>query len=230
MNDYLKFPQVDASFYWGDSYDKKEQFISYWHQINEVLTLEPHKLLEVGVGQGFVSRYLIEKGIEVTTIDIDERLNPDYVGSVTCMPFADNYFEAVLCCEVLEHLPFEELRSALSEISRVTSKHAIISLPDSSYYFGVCLQLFLFGEFRKLISLPWGGLRDRAKTLLSRKQKRAGLEGVHYWEIGKAGLSLHRLICVFDSAGFSLKKNYRVFENPYHRFFILEKSDLGFYY
>src|SRR3989338_5401274 len=40
------------------SYDSKRRFVSYWHQIREVISCDPLQVLEIGVGSGFVSRYL----------------------------------------------------------------------------------------------------------------------------------------------------------------------------
>jgi len=48
-------------------------------------------------------------------------------------------------------------------------------------------------------------------------------DGQHYWEIGKAGYSLNKIINEIQKTGFKVEKTYRIFENPYHRFFILKK-------
>jgi len=103
--------QVDPGHYFNKSYDTKERFISYWHQINEIMELNPKKVLEIGVGNGFVSKYLKERGVNVITLDIDERLKPDAVGSVLDIPFSESSFDVVTCYEVLEHLPYENYSS-----------------------------------------------------------------------------------------------------------------------
>ena len=54
--------QVEPNHYFDKSYDTKERFISYWHQVNEIVRLEPDSVLEIGIGSGFVSKYLKEKG------------------------------------------------------------------------------------------------------------------------------------------------------------------------
>ena len=54
-------------------------------------------MLEIGIGNGFVSKYLKERKIKVTTVDIDERLNPDIAGSVLELPFAKGSFDVVAC-------------------------------------------------------------------------------------------------------------------------------------
>ncbi len=73
--------QVEAAHY-NLKYDSKERFCSYWHQINEITKLKPEKVLEVGIGNGFVSDYLKKRNFNVTTVDIDKDLKPDIVGSV----------------------------------------------------------------------------------------------------------------------------------------------------
>jgi hypothetical protein len=49
--------------------------------------------------------------------------------------------------------------------------------------------------------------------------------GEHYWEIGKAGypLSISKNIKDIQRSGFKIERTYRIFEHPYHRFFILKK-------
>jgi len=204
-------PQVESNHYFNKSYDTKERFISYWHQINEIIKLNPKTVLEIGVGNGFVSKYLKERKVNVLTLDIDKRLNPDVVGSVLNMPFSDELFDVVACYEVLEHLPFENFSEALSEIFRVSKSYAILSLPDASRVYRVYLQIPKIGIFKRLIPLP------RLKNPIHK------FDGEHYWEIGKAGYPLSKIIKEIQTAGFRVEKTYRVFENPYHRFFILKR-------
>jgi len=47
------------------------------------------------------------------------------------------------------------------------------------------------------------------------------------WEIGKAGYPLQKVMREMQIAGFEIneiKKTYRVFEIPWHRFFVLSKD------
>ncbi len=69
-------PQVEKEAYFSREYDTKARFCSYWHQIDEVLKLNPDRILEIGLGNGFVSEYLRSRDVHLVTIDSDSRLRP----------------------------------------------------------------------------------------------------------------------------------------------------------
>lgn len=198
--------------YYQYDYDTKARFASYWHQINEILKLDYSYTLEIGIGNRFVSKYLKQAGAPVITLDICRNLKPDCVGSVTDMPFADNEFDTCLCCEVLEHLPFDFLQYSLREIHRVTKNGAIISLPDASWYLGLSFKTPIQIQ-PYMVSLPKFFHRQHI------------FNGQHYWEIGKSNFALNKIIRIMNGCGFKIKKTYRVFENPYHRFFYYKNYD-----
>ena len=204
--------EVELSHY-GRKYDSKRRFLSYWHQIDEAFALNPASMLEIGIGNGFVAKYLRDHGLLVTTLDIDERLGPDVVGSVTKLPFEDRHFELVMACEILEHIPYEKAKEGLREIRRVSSRWAIISLPDATRTARIEFPIPKFWKVRKLFIIP---------KLFPAEHKIT--EHGHYWEIGKKGFLLDKVSADIEEAGFIIKKTYRVFENPYHRFFVLEKK------
>jgi len=68
------------------------------------------------------------------------------------------------------------------------------------------------GVFKKLIEFPWF------------KAPRHTFDGEHYWEIGKYGYPLSRIISDIKKMGFDIEKTFRVFEYPYHRFFKLKRA------
>lgn len=202
--------QVESDHYYKN-YDTKERFCSYWHQIEEIVSHSPKTILEIGVGNGFVSSYLKQRGFSIVTSDIDKKLNPSVAASVLDIPFSDETFEIVACYEVLEHLPYKYFRKALAETFRISSSRVLLSLPDANRVYRVCIQIPKLGLFKKLIQIP------RFKKVVNY------FDGQHYWEIGKAGYSLNTIINVLSKVGFKIEKTYRVFEIPYHRFFVLKK-------
>ncbi len=202
--------QVDSSHYRARSYDIKGRFASYWHQCDEILKLEPRSVLEVGKGTGFVCAYLSLKGLNITTVDIDPELAPDIVGSVLEIPCADESCDVVACCQVLEHLPYDKFRPALGELARVSRRYVVLSLPDYGRAWPFCVYIPKYGAVKWLWQVP-----------LIRPPEHK-FDGEHHWEIGKRGYPLARILADIKSVKLKMLKTYRVFEFPYHRFFVLE--------
>ena len=189
-------------------YDYKERWMSYWHQIDEILKLQPKTVLEIGIGNKMVSDYLKKQGIEVKKLDINKDLKPDFTASVLNMPLANDSFNVILCAEVLEHLPFEDFKKALLELKRVSKKYIILSLP----HFGPPIKINFKIPFIKEIKIAF-------KISYYPKHKSSG---VHYWEIGKKGYSPRKIKNIIKKY-FKIKKEFIPFENQYHHFYILKK-------
>lgn len=202
--------------YFSSQYCHPARMASYGYQIKETLNCKPKKLLEIGIGNGIVSRILRESGLLVTTLDYDEKLDPDVIASVTDMPLDDGSFDVVLCCEVLEHIPYSEFEKALREICRVTRKHLIITLPDKDRFYSIAARLPLMSRVRRLcVECPF---------LMPKEHK---YDGEHYWEIGKKGYSLGRICKSINNSGFNIISTYRMREIPWHRMFVAHKSQTG---
>ncbi|MFQ6049626.1 MAG: class I SAM-dependent methyltransferase [Candidatus Paceibacterales bacterium] len=190
-------------------YDSKSRWISYWHQINEVLNLESKNILEIGVGNKTVSDCLKNQGIEVVTLDIDEKLNPDVIGNALEIPFPDNTFDVILCAEVLEHLPFEKFERGLRELKRVSKKYVLLSLPHFGHSIKLSFKIPLIKEKKFAIRMPF--------------PIKHHFNGKHYWEIGKRGYPLTKIRHIIKKY-FIIKKDFIPFENQYHHFFVLAKG------
>ena len=205
-------PHVSPDHYIDQLYDSKERFISYWHQINEIISFEPEKILEIGVGNGFTSKYLKDRNLNVITFDVEDELSPDVVGSVLKLPFDSESFDVVACYEVLEHLLYSEFPKAMKEIHRVSRKYAVLSLPDVTTVYRINIELPKIRPIKRLVNHPFHRPAQHA------------FDGEHYWEIGKTGYPLERIELDIRQAGLNIIKTYRVFEFYYHRFFVLEKA------
>ena len=139
--------QPEPDHYWTREYNTKERTCSFWHQVDEVLSLGARDALEVGPGSGIVTEWLRRAGVQVTTLDMEARLAPDLVGSVTDIPAEDGSFDAVLCGQVLEHLRFEDAERALRELARVARIGAVVSVPDSTPWVGKGYPLYFPGWY-----------------------------------------------------------------------------------
>jgi SAM-dependent methyltransferase len=203
--------QVDKAHYAFDKYMSKERWNSVWHQLDEILRLEPKSVLEIGPGPGTFKSIAHSMGLNVKTFDLDPDLNPDIVGSATSMLIPNADFDVVCAFQMLEHLPYAEALKAFSEMTRVASRFVVISLPDSRPVWRYRIFVPKLGIFEKLVSRPFWRPADHQ------------FDGQHFWEINKAGYRLEKLVHDFSMHG-KLVKTYRVVENPYHRFFVFDVS------
>jgi hypothetical protein len=207
--------QVEKSHYRFSSYMHKRRWASIWHQLDEVIKLDPVRVLEVGPGPGLFKAAASAFGVNVETLDLDPELKPDHVASVLKMPFRDNEFDVVCAFQMLEHLPFDKSLEAFAEMVRVARSAVIISLPDAATRWPCSVYLPGVGLIN--FSLPKPRLRAPIHNF----------DGEHYWEINKAGYSLSNIKKSFcKNASVALVRTYQVPEVSYHRYFIFSKSSM----
>ncbi|MFA6414372.1 MAG: class I SAM-dependent methyltransferase [Candidatus Paceibacterota bacterium] len=200
--------QVTKDAYRFERYVGIDRWSSYYYQLREIVALEPKSVLEIGVGDRVVGNYLKGRGIEYTSADVAEDLSPDVVADVTALPFGDGSFDVVCAFEILEHLPFERFKHALQELTRVSKRAVLLSLP----HFGPSVRLELKIPLLPCMRLAW-------KLPYPKKHV---FNGQHYWEIGKRGYSLNRIRAAIALFG-GIQKEFVPFENQYHHFFLIEK-------
>lgn len=89
-----------------------------------------NKILDVGCSRGYLSKIIKNK--QLYGIDISSELLKDVTGykesrkaSVLKIPYPDNFFELVICFQVVEHIL--EYKRALIELKRVSKKYILLS-------------------------------------------------------------------------------------------------------
>ncbi|WP_437997333.1 class I SAM-dependent methyltransferase [Sorangium sp. So ce185] len=120
-----------------------QRFVSSIHEL--FIEANPvQRVLEIGVGEGFLSGYLSEKfpekqftGVDLNPADIErlQRLFPSIqarVGSAYDLSDLPSGFDLVICAEVLEHL--ETPDRALAEIQRLACRRVILSVPYEPFF------------------------------------------------------------------------------------------------
>lgn len=203
--------QVDKSHYKFDRYLDKRRWASVWHQLNEVLRCEPSHVLEIGPGPGVFKAMLLSLGVPTQTLDIDTELLPDCVSSIFRMPFRIGAFDVVCAFQVLEHLPYPDALKAFREMARVAERCLVISLPDARPVWINRIQLPKLGAKEFLVPRPFWRPVEHV------------FDGQHYWEINKKDFDLRKVAQDFSLPGWGLERSYRVWYQPYHRFFIYKK-------
>ena len=200
--------QVKEGHYLG-RYESLPMWINHWHQIQAVLQLKRNKILEIGPGNGVVSQFLEKCGLKVLTCDIDFHNKPDALSDVLYLPFRRNSFEIILCCEVLEHIPYSEFEQALFEIYRVSNEFAVISLPAP--FVGAAVAL-------NFPHLPVFKLHAGMRYFTAKK-----FDGQHYWELGRRGYPLKRIKNAMKNVGFNILYEFRPTLSLFCYFFVLKK-------
>ena len=81
--------------------------------------------LDVATGGGHVARRLRDGGLEVVSLDPAPGMEPDVVAPAEKLPFEGGSFDVVACRVAAHH--FEDVRAAVSEMSRVSRDLVLIS-------------------------------------------------------------------------------------------------------
>ncbi len=202
--------QVNKDSYNFFHYSYPDRWASYFYQLREVLSTNPHSILEVGVGDKVFGNFIKDNtSVSYTSLDIASDLGPDIIAPITNTGLQDNSFDVVCAFEVLEHIPFDQFEVAIRELCRVSKKRVIISIP----HFGPAFQLLL-----KIPLIP--KIQFAFKFFFPKTHH---FNGQHYWEIGKKGYSAQKIIEIIGGCG-TIVNHFVPFENQYHHFFVIEKK------
>ncbi len=203
-------PQVTKKHYNFQKYCYPDRWGSYYYQIKEIFASNPESVLEVGAGDETVKSY-IQKALQCkyTTVDIADDLKPDIIAPIHTIPVPDNSFDTVCVFEVLEHIPFENVETALIELKRIAKNIVLISVPHFGPAVKFNIKIPFFPEFRGAFKIAF--------------PKKHAFNGQHYWELGKKGFS-PRMFKSLLSKHFKVTRDFVPYENQYHHFYILEKK------
>jgi hypothetical protein len=208
MNTNTPSIQVEVSHYDFKNYLELPRWTSYWHQIEETLSLSPETALVIGVGDGIVVTLLEKYGVKVYTLDFDKLLHPDFEGDVADVDviLGDKRFDVLLCCQVLEHLPYDRFEDILRQMAKHAS-HVVVSLPYRAI------------KYKFEIKLPVIKLM-KTDVFIHNFFRVHKFDGEHYWEIGTRGYS-RRTVLKSMAKYFKVEKCFVAPYNTYHMFFIL---------
>lgn len=133
------------------SYDGKFVKCMYDEIINRILQINPHKILDLGCGNGNILKTLEEKtdadlyGLDLSENMIKEaekNLNSDVnltIGDAEKLPYSDNKFDVVICNASFHHYTKPEI--VLKEIKRILKKNGVFILGDPTCPFDWYLKI-----------------------------------------------------------------------------------------
>lgn len=209
--------QVDDAHYNTHSYDSLQRFTSYYTQKELVFRVTKDmvqpKVLEIGKGNGFLYEYLKRNSVVTKAMDIDQRLQPEYLGDIARIDeIVKEKFDVIACFEILEHIKYEDLDNILQRISNLDPKYFLVSVPQSRMFFSFWFSMNKIGILQKYLNIPFP-----IKHIFN---------GEHYWELGKKGYPV-RSFRQLLSKNFDLVDEIVNPLDPYHRFFLLKNKKVS---
>jgi len=110
----------------------------YYHLIKDVTSLDRKNVLEIGGGSGLVRNCLEPLTSNYTTLDINDNLSPEVVADVCInVPELKNKFDCVIAADIFEHIPFDTVQSAVSNLYSYLEEGgvALITIPHRQSIF-----------------------------------------------------------------------------------------------
>ena len=118
------------------SWDYYPTYLAKLEAVRRYLDALPQqtRVLDAGCGEGvLVDEYAGR--LDITGVDANYSSGRVRQASLTALPFPDASFDRALCLDVLEHLSYEDQRSALAELFRVlrAGGELLVSVPNLAH-------------------------------------------------------------------------------------------------
>ncbi|MBN35390.1 MAG: hypothetical protein CMM46_11580 [Rhodospirillaceae bacterium] len=203
------------------AYHSEKRIGQQWMQVNMLARLDVRRVLEVGPYLGLVTAMLDNAGYDVTTLDLFEPpferpQRPNIETDLTTFEASEiEGFDAILCCETLEHLPWDRALPILTKYRESGARYLVLSVPYEGFQLGWSIYFNPF-MWRHAFSL---------KKLRSRKTFKVHDDPWgHKWELGYKGYSVEGWEALIHEAGWTVRE--RTFTHPCRSVFHLcERAD-----
>lgn len=203
---------LPKSDYFNDSYFDVRQLMAQAMQIKHIHRLKPKSMIEIGIGNGLTSTFMRNSGVPVTTADINPNLDPDI-----CCPIYEildktggRSFDLVVCCEVLEHMPVDQLEENI-KILRSLGSRLFLTLPGYTRSFG----------FSFLMKIPFIKAKDFFFYIFLPKNIDLS-KTEHFWEVGSEAATKRKAIVNILKNHYNSVRTGRISFQPNHIYFIAE--------
>ncbi len=233
----MQEPESNQYNEWHQQYAQEDDTTSVWHvfiknNLRAAEDVQDKVLLEIGCGRGGMSNYIAsltpsckqlhacdysESALEIGQSKFGTHNNRIAWSQqdIQALKFADYYFDTVISCETIEHVP--DSLQAIHELYRVLKKDGRLYLTCPNYFnfFG------LYCIYRKLIGKPYTEGQPFVNYLLLPRLRR--------W-IKDSGFTIEEHYTT--NLVFPLRAHYHFFENRmpalirwlgFRTFFILKK-------
>lgn len=193
----------------------------YYFLIKEIIKEKPKNILEIGVGNKVVKNCLKNFVEDYQVMDINQKLNPDILSDLReFKPELKEKFDCIICADVLEHMPFEDLEKNLVNIFQYLNKNgqALITIPNQEKRIAI-LDLFSHQE-PLIVTIPFQIHTPKGYYYRFIKRK-IGVDPHHCWEIGDGRIKKKDVEAVIKKVGFGINKFMKLL---YVDFWVLNKK------
>lgn len=198
------------------SYQLQMQIIKNLKDVNTVL--------EIGHGEGYVARNLRSLGYDYHTLDFEGTHEPTIKADFRSFDASSvpQKYDMTCAFQVLEHFPYSDFKKHVIKLAELSSNYVFISLPYSCRGFSVDLT-FQWGQNKRTqkrfdfyfaTNLPNRKYRE--------EYKKEYPWAVHYWEIGRKGFKLSKMLNDIESCGLKVMSRFHS-TNPYHYLVLCKK-------
>ena len=177
------------------AYYTQKRVVHQWYQVRLLRDLTVRRVLEVGPFKGLVTAMLANAGYEAAVLDVDESQRAAFsgfefiTGDVRTFDYGSvaGRFDAIICCETLEHIPFEEVDGVLGRMAAAQARYLIVSVPymGTQLTFDLYVNRYTFSHYLSFKKLK--GLRRFPKP------PDDGSWQPHKWEVGYKDYPLKRV-------------------------------------
>lgn len=191
----------------------------HFHVFKDIGALVTGDLLEVGTGDGVVRRCAEPFVRSTTVMDINPRLQPDVLGNLLDpQPALEARFDAVVCTEVLEHIPHAHLPRCLAHLRSFLRPGGLLflTLPHRKGHMLVVTPRQRLLKWRFPV-----GLTSLGEAYNRFVRRRIWIDPHHCWEIGDGRVQRAHIDAALRAAGLHTRS---FTELPYCDYWVLQSA------